>query len=555
MKKLILVLALYSTIAFAQTGFVEINHVVYPFLERMKTMSVLEDYSSFDLPKTRNLVAKNLVTIHKKKNILGEIDKNLLSDFLHEFSYDINYAIEKTNLLPDFQPSYFLTENEKYLYSYYDSSQFSLFVNFIGDVQQLSHYDNSSKNAALATIIKFGGEIKGSFGENIGYSILANNGTFFGNRKLVQQKGSLQYNYKFNLSDSIGIGDDYFDETAGYFTWQNEFANFKIGRDRINIGHGYIKEIVSSDYPNMDYFAFDLKYKFFKFTYFHAKLLGSKSSSIDPIQGDINFVTEKFMGYHRFGFDLGKNTTLGLGEIIIYSNRSLDLSYVNPFNFYKSAEHANQDRDNSMLFADFANYSIPNLKLYVTILIDDIDFSKLGTGWFGNQTYLSSGFTYASSLFEFPINIHGQIIRIDPYVFTHRISDNNFSQLSYNIGPELEPNSITYFIGSEIYFHHRIKLFTGFRFGIHGANVEDSDGNTLINHGGSISQGIRFGDNNEAFFLDGAREILRGYSLKLTVEPINNYTLYFHSDYSVNSLDKYNNIYEIKSAIGLFLRI
>ena len=53
--------------------------------------------------------------------------------------------------------------------------------------------------------------------------------------------------------------------------------------------------------------------------------------------------------------------------MIVYSNRSMDLSYINPFNFYKSAEHANQDRDNSLLFLDLQNNSLKGISFYGSI--------------------------------------------------------------------------------------------------------------------------------------------------------------------------------------------
>ena len=147
---------------------------------------------------------------------------------------------------------------------------------------------------------------------------------------------------------------------------------------------------------------------------------------------------------------------LGLGEIVIYANRSIDLSYLNPFAFYKSVEHANQDRDNSILFFDLANNSIEGLKFYSTIMLDDIDFGKLGTGWYGNQILLNLGL-YSANFYKYiPLEISLQYLRIDPYVFTHRILESNYTNLGFGLGADIPPNSETYILGFKYYFTYRL---------------------------------------------------------------------------------------------------
>ena len=78
---------------------------------------------------------------------------------------------------------------------------------------------------------------------------------------------------------------------------------------------------------------------------FHGKVIGEKGFAADSITGGVATVEDKYIGYHRLGLNISKDISLGGGEIIIYSKRSLDLSYLNPFSFYKTVEHGNQDRD------------------------------------------------------------------------------------------------------------------------------------------------------------------------------------------------------------------
>src|SRR5690606_23692623 len=131
--------------------------------------------------------------------------------------------------------------------------------------------------------------------------------------------------------------------------------------------------------------------EFLNFSYFHGKLLGNSLFADDTITGGTQVVDEKYFGYHRLGFNISSSVVLGAGELIIYGNRGIDFSYLNPFTFYKSVEHSNQDRDNSMLFFDLNVKPVAGLRFFTSILIDDINFGKIGSGWFGYNTLLHSG--------------------------------------------------------------------------------------------------------------------------------------------------------------------
>jgi hypothetical protein len=387
-------------------------------------------------------------------------------------------------------------------------------------------------------LYRFGGEIRGSLFENIGFGVKTTNGSFLGSRSLAQDYSSLKYNYKFNQENEDNSGDNYFDETAAYLTFQSDFSEIKIGNDRNFIGHGPNKVIFGDESPRMDYISLKLTYKSMNFSFYHGKLLGSYSFSYDSLQGGINELADKYIGYHRLGFNISRHLNFGMGEMVVYANRNIDLSYLNPLSFYKSAEHANQDRDNTFLFFDFQNNTVKGLKFYSTIMIDDIDFSKIGTGWYGNKSILSFGIL-SNLLYPYiPVDMEIQYLKIDPYVYTHRITDNNFTNLGYNLASDLMPNSSnSNFI---LYYrpHHRVNMKIGFKYSIHGANILNNDGELVKNYGGDISQGHRPDDSEEIYFLQGEREIYRQLNFECVIEPIKNWHLILKFDYLQNSLAK-----------------
>jgi hypothetical protein len=391
-----------------------------------------------------------------------------------------------------------------------------------------------------------------------GFYVQGINGTFLGNRDLATSFRGLRYNYKVNR-DQDGIGDDYFDETTAYFSADFDYVKFKIARDRVNLGYGTIKTILGNNPPVMDYIALNLNYKIFSFSFYHGKFLGRVWSRNIGDAGSINLVTEKYFVYHRIHLNISKHFTLGLGETVIYFNgifgdRGIDLAYLNPFSFYKSVEHANQDRDNAALFVDFTNNSIKGLKFYGTFFIDDMDFGKIGTGWYGNKTLLNLG--AISSLFYpyLPMDLEVQYIMIQPYVYSHRINDNNFTNLGYPFVFPIEPNSSNIFVGLNWFFTSRLNLKTSFFYSVHGENIVDDDGEVVRNVGGDLAVGHRTGDSETVVFLDGNREYQRTYSMKLVYQPLKNYFLSVGFDLVNNSLAKEIHEKYIQSNFSLYLK-
>ena len=545
-----------SSILFAQIGFVEHDHPVLSFLERMKTGNIIQDFDPFEFPKTRSEVTELLVKIDSVKYKLSEIDRKILGDFLTEFSFDINGDESKySSIFGKNKIHDHLSQNEKFVYFSADSSRFNTFVKFILDYDYIYEKNRSADSARNVSLIKFGGKIRGSFLDHFGYSFKATNGTFSGDKTLAQEKGDLRYNYKFQLPGDSNSGDNYFDDTEGYLMAEFDFFNMRLGRDRINIGYGPVKYILSSNPPKIDHISLNFKYGIFSFSYMHGKLLGKMSVTDDPVEGRIREINEKYLAYHRFDFEFSKHFTLGIGEIAVYSGRSIDLSYLNPFNFYKSVEHANQDRDNSLLFFDIKNNSFSGVSFYSTFMIDDIDFSKIGTDWYGNNFLLNLGAQLTPFASVLPLVFDLQYIRLDPYFYSHHINENNYTHLNYNIGPEINPNSQSVIAQVTFSPHYRVEIKVNYQYSEHGANEIDEEGNVIVNHGGDIQVGHRKDDPTNVKFLDGIFEVSRILKANITYEPVLNYYLRFSFIYRNENLayGKKNDVLE--SAISILLRI
>lgn len=517
MKKIIPILILLSLSIFAQSEYVPSTNPVYDFLERMESQLIIEDYNSFEIPKTRKEVSGYLKLVIQNENKLDKTDNKILKDLEIEFEYELNGTLNNSQSILGKGKYDVFSQKQKYLYYYNEPQKFNLFVNLLGEGEVIFNNDIQNKNNLSTSLGYVGGELRGTILNKFGFYLKGFNGNVFGNRETALLRNDLKYNFKLNEKPDQA----FFDETEGYITADFDIVKFKLGQDRINIGYGPVKALIDDNSPKFDYIGFNISYKFFNFSYFHGKLLGNTTFSFDSTIGEQTTVEDKYIGYHRIGFNISKDVNFGVGEFIIYGDRPLDLSYLNPFSLYKSIEHQNRDRDNSMLFFDFKNNSVRGLKLYSTLLIDDITINKLGSGWWGNQFLFNAGL-YSSNLYKIlPLDFRFEYIRIDPYVFTHRFLRNNFTNFNYNLGSFLQPNSELFYMQLSYRFTNRLNVSGDFSYSTHGANPLAPDSSVIKNVGGDISLGHRTFDSENVRFLDGYLEHSRTASVTVKFEPIN----------------------------------
>lgn len=522
-KYIIFILIAFTVSLSAQSEYVPYSHPVYDFLERMEVLRIISGYNSFEKPQTRKKTAGYIMQVIKKKEELNSVDRGILEDLTNEFEYELNGTLNKSTSLIGGDDYNFFSSKEKYLYRMADSSRFTVFANLTGDVETAWIKNAEERTSASCAFLRWGGVIRGTILNRIGFYMKGTNGKFFGDKSAAGQINELKFNFKFNADAKKLTATDYFDNTEGYLSADYDIIRFKIGRDQMQIGYGNYKTFLDINTPQFDYLSFDVNYKALNFSWFHGKLLGSESTIFDPVQGEINQVASKYIGYHRIGINISDDFGFGLGEMIIYSNRPVDFSYLNPFNFYKGAEHANQDRDNSMLFLDLRNNTLRGLKLTASVLIDDIDFGKIGTGWYGNQLLYDINLHSVSLYNILPADMKLQYVRIEPFVYTHRIYDNSFSNLNYSLAAPLQPNSSILNASFTYRPQFRLALNAELTYILHGANELNSDGSIKRNTGGDSRIGYRIGDNPYVHFLDGTKEIRRAVSFSAQYEPVRNY--------------------------------
>jgi hypothetical protein len=550
MKNVILILfLLVASNLFPQSEYVNVGNRIYEFLERMDNLQLIENYNSFEIPKTRKEIANYLSQVIDSSNQLDKRDLQMLEDFKVEFEYDLFGSLDNSESMIRIGGYDFISQKEKYLYYFADKSKMTLFVNLIADGEIILYKTSDIDNATSATLFNIGCELRGTVLDKVGFYLRGTNGVASGDRETAMLQKQLQYNFKFNEKPD----EKFFDETQAYLTADFDLVKLKLGRDRMNLGYGSIKSILDNNSPFFDYLSFKINYDFFNFSYVHGKLLGESEVIEDSVAGDYNFVGEKYIVYHRMGFKISPHFNFGLGELVIYGERPFDISYLVPFSFFKSMEHSNRDRDNAMLFFDFTNYSIPNTKIYLTFLVDDISYDKIGTGWWGNQTLFNIGMQSSPFYKSIPVDIKFEYLRLEPYTYSHRLIWNNFTNYGYNLSSFLQPNSELFFVGISYRFTNRLTLSTDFVYSNHGANVINKDG-TIKNVGGDINLGHRTFDSETVNFLDGNLEISRNVTAKIFYEPFNQFAFFLNASFFSNSSQESKTLNELQLFVGTNLK-
>lgn len=503
--------------AIAQVENVPASNQVYEFLNRMGVKGILSAYSNASLPLSRREVTEYLLQVSQQKDALTTAEGEFLHKFMREFTPDpVTSEAGATFLFRDgFKDA--LSQKVKYLYGYSDSS-LSLYIQFLGSLGYNGITGDSYGDTHFSSE-EHGGRIRGTVKNRFGYFLQGTDGTIFGNKDFALSDPRLKGNSKLRFPGSTN-----FDFTDAYLRADIDWFNIEFGKERFLVGTGYGDRLLLSDNaPTFDAVRIDAHYKLLHFVFIHGSLVQDslffQGTLMDEPAG-----SNKYLALHRIQLSLFDRLNVGVSEMTIYQRFSPEFAYLNPINFWKSAEHALGDRDNSFLNFDVELFPAAGYKLYGTWLIDDIDFSKIGTGWWGNEFGWQGG-VYAAGLVGISdLDADIEYTRLEPYVYSNRTSGDDYTHNSIGLGSHLEPNS------DEIMAELNYRPVSSLRVWLSGARERHGENvmlgeDHLRNVGGSVLEGHRTGDSETATFLDGNLVRTDMLRFRAAYEPITNFII------------------------------
>jgi hypothetical protein len=534
---------------FSQVEYTNANDEIYNFLKRMQVSGNLKNYNSSELPYSREEIANFIKEIRHNERGLNSTDKKILADYEIEYEFDLNASLKNQfSLFQNFNlKEQFSDSKQKYFYIYADSNV-NLFVDGKGFFSYRgSDGDSLGKNSILLSEI--GLRARGTMYNSLGFFLRASNGTILrGENKDIDFASMtdpiLAGNTKFNNERK---NFDTFEGYLRYRTKENWLA-LTFGRTPVKMGFGYIdKMLLSGNTTPFDFGKLDLKYKNIGYTFLYGNIVG------DSVGRDLS---SKYIVTHRFDFGFTENFKMGFWEALIYSEKPISFTYLNPLSFITSADlntgAQSTDQNNSLMGIDLEIQPVKNISFQSTLLIDDLNFSNLfkNDSSFINDNKFGWQFgAYWSNSFSIPsLDLILEYTHLDPFVYSHRTNKNSYTNWQLSLGHALPPNSDEIAAMLSYNITNRIKLDFLYQRQRSGEGIElDSAGNIVANYGGDINFGE--GDHflRQSKFLDGIRINRNIFTFNLDWQPVRQYFLSVRYVYrmldNLSSNKKFNDSY------------
>jgi hypothetical protein len=495
----------------------------------MEVGGMIERYHDAILPLSRREVADFLIAVFKRENDLTIAERGILAQFLSEFQFDLRRTTEGFLSVVDSDEPTFgaalaqeFSHREKFLYVLADSNA-TMFINGLltFDARRIR---GDALGSTHTEFVQFGGRIRGTMLGKLGYSLLGTNAQFWGSRELLYRDPFISQMYTLGVTDAHN-----FDNSEGYIRYDGGIVSVQLGKERVLWGSGYDQKMIASENVRpYEFIRADVQYKALKYTFFHGSLLGRNRSLVftDPTDSTVTYVepvvADKYFAAHRIEFSFPGVFDIGFQEMAIYSNRSPDLAYLNPFIVIESAQRSREERDNISWAFDIQTHFLRGLELQSTIVFDDIHFPEFfQPRWYNRYAY-QAGLMLTDPLFVPDMTLMVEYTRVKPYVYAHdRSREDSYTSLNSVLGPRIGPNADSWFVRLD-YFPLRNLTFSLRVASVrHGENYIDPGTGKLINVGGDVFQGHRPIDPLDAHFLDGILLRSRSFEFLTTYEIVN----------------------------------
>ena len=361
---------------------------------------------------------------------------------------------------------------------------------------------------------RFGGVLRGSWGETVGFRLAFEQTREQGSRDYVIRDDVYERRLEF-VQLKGGLAD--YHQGAAYLTFALPFARVQLGKDAARWGPAPDDNLgLSDNAPAYDMIRLSSRLGAFKLVSIAGSLRPCPDRPDSPLCAGLRnpdsyidngvarrLEREKYISAHRFEVALAPWFDLGFQEMVVYGDRAPEWAYLNPVMFYWAAQSYLGDKDNVMMGIDFDVRPRPGMRLYLAYVVDDLKKLKVLSDDFANKFSLQSGFLFTDPLGVADTDLRGEYVRIEPWIFTHKIPINTYRHFDSPLGHALGPNSDRW----RLQVAHRPAPDWEFGFELsrtrHGDNVVLEDG-SILNVGGDLHLGWRAGDEREGKdFLSG----------------------------------------------------
>ena len=192
----------------------------------------------------------------------------------------------------------------------------------------------------------------------------------------------------------------------------------------------------------------------------------------------------KYIAAHRLEFNIARRVKIGFSEAVLYSRQPIHFGLMNPFTFITSSELSTElptegdNTHNSLMWLDAEVTPADNLRLFGSMLVDDLRFSSIGksdisgnTNKFGWQT----GVLWNDALTVPGLMLSLEYTRINPFVMSHWTNVSSFTNWELSLGSSVPPNSDEWTGGVDWDVTPRLSLSGRIRFQRSGVSISGYD--------------------------------------------------------------------------------
>lgn len=418
---------------------------VYVFIDRCIARGLLPPDVALTKPLTRAEVGRLLLDVAFRRPELD--DRVLEADldyYLREFAWDIRQSGLPTEpsgrtLRPvDYSPATALDNPHRHLSAVYTDG----FIFLIDPVAWVRTDANSNETVLRrGSGIQFRGAAFGAVGFHFRFVDHTESG-----RSPYLDRTALLEDHAGYVGPLRGGKSTYYDLAEAGLTLNWKWGGVFFGKEHAQWGPSRdVSLLLGATGPSFDQMRWTFRpVERVRFTY----LLGSLQPWDSP--GDTLYRTElgwtrlrsasKWIAAHRLEYRPWRRVVLAVAEAVIWGDRGLQAAYVNPLNFYYSAQHNAGDQDNVLMAGEVSLGWGRHGRFYAEILLDDLTTSRLNSDYAGNKWGLTAGII-SGDLGVPGLETAGEYTRLQPFVYTHFYPVNRYTHWTSSLGADLPPNS------------------------------------------------------------------------------------------------------------------
>jgi hypothetical protein len=430
-----------STGLLSQTVNVPLDHWAYRFLDRLETKGLYVSQDFDTRPYSREAVADIILQVNgnlqDRPDILSAVESRLFEQLKGEFVEEIQRAEQRIPIAE--------SEHEPHLFTWRDEG-----IRVHGDVLASQQFNEETKESVDSTVPK---SIT-SFGMTGRVRLRESLAVYIEGRTFVLSDIDSLANTTFSPSMGLPVtqgalvGVTVTDNTSAYAVFRLPWFDLQAGRDVVEWGPGFRGSLVLSRNSNFyDLFKFTFRYRKSKFEHIHAFLNADHS---------------KYLAGHRLEIRPFRNFQFSVNETVVYGGRSVEFLYLNPFAPILIAERHLGNQDNNKVSLD-ATLFIPKqrAKIYLEILFDDFSFADNIFSDFVNKWGVMIGGYWVDPIGLLDSDFRFELIRIQPFVYSHTDPNNTYSNYNNVLGHWLGPDSDDWYfeLGKHIHKNLRMSVF------------------------------------------------------------------------------------------------